>query len=69
MPIGLVTVHGKECGVEGLEQDWQAHGGEHAVTETFVCMGGMTLASAWIFWQLSPQSAWVRRMVHDIGPD
>ena len=36
---------------------------------TFVCMGGMTLASAWIFWQLSPQSAWVRRMVHDIGPD
>ena len=36
---------------------------------TFICMGGMTLASAWIFWQLSPQSAWVRRMVHDIGPD
>ena len=40
--------------MEGLEQDWQAHGGEHAVTETFVCMGGMTLASAWIFWQLEP---------------
>ena len=36
---------------------------------TFATMGLITVASAWIFWQLSPQSAWVRRMVHDIGPD
>ncbi len=36
---------------------------------TFVCMGLMTMASAWIFWQLSPQSRWVRKLEELPVPD
>jgi hypothetical protein len=37
--------------------DFYGHGGDHelpAFHATFICVGLMTAASAWIFWQLSP---------------
>ena len=42
---------------------------QQAFRYTFICMGGMTLASAWVFWQLSPHSVWVRRLEEDPGFD
>ena len=42
---------------------------QQAFRYTFICMGGMTLASAWVFWQLSPHSVWVRRLEQDPGFD
>ena len=42
---------------------------QQAFRYTFICMGGMTLASAWVFWQLSPHSVWMRRLEQDPGFD
>lgn len=45
----------------GFSNWWQQGTGEanalQAYQAAFVCMGGLTLASTWVFWQLSPVSA------------
>ncbi|MDO5653574.1 MAG: multidrug transporter subunit MdtD [Brachymonas sp.] len=50
----------------GFSNWWQQRTGQAQALQAFqaalVCMGTLTLASAWIFWQLSPQSAMYRRI-------
>ncbi len=57
----------------GFSGWWQARTGiEHALPAfraTFICLGAMTMASSWIFWQLSPASAMYRRLAPGLVAD
>ena len=45
-----------------LQLDGHGEGVVLALQGTYLCMGLMTLASTWIFWQQSPESRLTRRL-------